>query len=254
MRTSLLFTVVGLLALAITPAKADVYNFTSDHCSAVATGPNAGQTCDPTLGGIMGTVTVTDNVGGSVHVLVQLNAGYQFVSTGAGAPQGGVDASFFFRLLPVVGGPTITYSNITPSNGWSIPNVIGTDQQAAGSYAGDGLSGQFEYALACNPPGGVNGCDNGGSNPEPPPLSFDVTGSGVTAASFNDTGDASGSPFAADVISPSGATGLIDASLCTNCTLTTETITPEPASIFLLGGVLVGVVTGIRRKRAQRNA
>jgi hypothetical protein len=56
----------------------------------------------------------------------------------------------------------------------------------------------------------------------PPPLDFTVNG--VTLASFNDPGT-SGSQFAADVISSTGNTGLIDASLAQ---------VPEPGSVSLI--------------------
>jgi hypothetical protein len=230
------FAMVGLLALAAAPAKADtlIFAFTSDHCTGgCSTGASN-----------MGTITVSDVSTGVVSVHVTLQSGFGFVDTGAGA-----GASFFFRLLS---NPTITYSGIT--SGWSIPNVIPSNQQAAGSYAGDGLSNQYEYALACNPPGSSTGCGSGGSSPKAPPLDFTVTASGLTAASFNDTGNASGSPFAADVISTNGNTGLIDASLCSNCTLsTTGGQVPEPTSIILMGTMVIGIAS-ICRKKFYRTA
>jgi hypothetical protein len=226
MRTPFIVLTV-LLGLAIVPAQADIltFTFTSDHCSGNCLGTGGA----PTTGG---TITVTDTGTNTVSVDVKLATGFGFVDTGAGA-----GASFFFRLL---GNPTITYSGIT--TGWSIPNVIGANQQAAGSYAGDGLSGQFEYALSCNPPGAPTGCGNGGSSPKLSPLDFTVTAPGLTAASFNDTGNPSGSPFAADVISSNGNTGLIDGSL------TSRVTTPEPTSILLLGGVLFASAAALRKK------
>jgi PEP-CTERM motif-containing protein len=220
---------IALLALTALPASADqiTFTFTSDHCTGG---------CLPAGATNMGTITVTDAGVGVVDVSVLLSPGFGFVSTGAGA-----GASFFFRLNP---NPTITYSNLTA--GWSIPNVIGVNQQAPGFYAGDGLAGQFEYALACNPPGSPLGCGNGGSSPKPSPLNFTVTGAGISAASFDDPGS-SGSPFAADVISTTGNTGLIDASRGGSGG-GGQTV-PEPASLLLLGSGLI--VTARRRFRRQ---
>src|SRR5260370_37412389 len=125
---------LGVFALAVMPAHADTltFNFTSDHCTGGCSTGAAN----------MGTITVTDVSAGVVSVDVKLQSGFGFVSTGAGA-----GAAFFFRILT---SPTITYSNIT--TGWSIPNVIGANQQAAGSYPPHELMNQFTYPLSRNPP------------------------------------------------------------------------------------------------------
>lgn len=229
MKKSLLVAVIALVAVMVvapTAANADTltFNFTSDHCT---------NGCTPAGASNMGTITVTDVSSGVVNVSVSLLSGFGFVSTGAGGT-----GSFFFRLT---GAPTITYSNVT--TGWSIPDVIPVNQQAPGSYAGDGLSGQFEYELACNPPGAPTGCGNGGSSPFFGTLSFTVTASGITASSFNNPGT-SGSPFAADVISTTGNTGLIDASLNSQITLA-----PEPASLGLLAAGLLSLGGLVRRRK-----
>lgn len=211
------------VGLASVPAMADTYVFTSDHCTGGCSTGAAN----------MGTITVTQDGLNTVDISVQLESGFGFVDTGAGA-----GASFFFRLL---GNPEITYSGIT--SGWTVPNVIPVNQQIAGSYAGDGLMGQFEYALNCNTGGA---CGNGGSNPAPGTLQFTVTALGLTAADFNDTADASGSPFAADVISSNGRTGLIDGSLSP-----VPFSTPEPSTILVLGMGMLGLGAAMRRKIQQ---
>src|SRR5215469_5701559 len=121
---------VGLL-LMLSPinAWADTftYNFTSDHCT----------TMGGCLNGItsVGTITLADAGTNTVLVTVNLPAGFGFVDTGAGA-----GAAFFFNMDST---STITITNLTA--GWSIPNVINTNQQASGAYAGDGLMNLFNH-------------------------------------------------------------------------------------------------------------
>jgi hypothetical protein len=215
---SAVMTLAVLGALAAIPAKADTYTFTNDHCSSggclpftnLITVTQVGPTSDNTV-----NVTVTGN--------------FQFVSTGAG---GG--PSFFFNLL---GNPTISVGSVTP--GWAL--VSGT----AGTLAGDGFSGEMEYAMTC-----LNisqGCTNGGGGGKAPPLSFNVIAAGLapgtfTPASFHDQG---GTPnndlayFVADVIA-NGNTGLVGATGSVSSV-------PEPISLSLVGGGLLAL--GLFRKR-----
>jgi hypothetical protein len=208
----LLTSLLGLFALAAVPAKADTYTFTDDHCTG---------TCLP----LTDQITVTQNGLNTVNVSVT-GSGWDFVSTGAGLTN-----SFFFNLL---GNPTIAVSNL--STGW---NLVST---SAGSYAGDGFSGDFDYALNCL--GNVGGCTSGGGGGIAPPLSFTVTATNLTVASFHDAGGTSGADtayFAADVINlANGNTGLVGA------TGTTSAV-PEPISLSLVGGGLLAL--GLFRKR-----
>ncbi len=231
----------GLLLAAMPAAAASfTYEFTSDHCTGG---------CLPAGASNMGTVVVTDNGLDTVDVTVTLTSGFGFVLTGAGTGTDG-NGAFFFRLT---GNPQITYDLSDSSmDGWLIPNEITPDKQNAGAYSGGSLADEFEYALACGvaPPNGSasDACGPGASKIAPSPLMFSITAAGLTAASFNDPGT-SGSQFAADVISTTGFTGLIDAScpVGTNCGGGDIPDVPEPSTILLMGGALLGL--GLLKKK-----
>src|SRR5262249_10554121 len=106
------------------------------------------------------------------------------------------------------------------------------------------------------PPGSPTGCGNGGSSPKAPPLNFTISAGGLSTASFNDPitsgqGAGTGTVFAADVLSSNGQTGLIDASICRDCgnLSTGGGGAPEPASIVLLGSIMVGITAVLRKQR-----
>jgi hypothetical protein len=199
-----------LLTVGAQRASADTLTFqlTSDHCS--GTGG-----CLPD-GASAGTITITD-VSGGVTVSVVLDPLYKFVHTG-------FDTDFGFNLA---GNPTITFSNV--SAGFT-PNA---NPETAGSLHMDG-AGFFEYGVTCS------ACGTGGSNPQTGPLSFKITGTGLSTGSFESNGT---NYFAVDLLGQ-GNTGAVDASV-------PHVSVPDGGmTLMLLGGALLGLEALRRRVRA----
>jgi hypothetical protein len=178
--------------------------------------------------GNAGTITLDDTIGGAntVNILVTLNSDYKFVKTGAG------DALAF----NILGDPSISIVDIT--SGFAI-GPTNHNQPPFGS---------FNYAVSC-----TTGCGNGGSNPNPGPLSFDVQLVGITLGSF--VGNGAGYYFASDLIGPGPngdrVTGNMGALGRTGDTQISAV--PEPASLMLFGTGLAFAARKLRR-RSQDSA
>jgi VPDSG-CTERM motif len=124
---------IAIACFGLQQAKADTFNFTSDHCT---------NNCGPQTS--FGTVTLTQ-VGSNVNVVVSLLNGNQFVSTGAGGGQyflfddAGITAA---NIINIAGAPAGTTANTGPimADGtgtwmWGI-GCASCAQGAAGAFTG----------------------------------------------------------------------------------------------------------------------
>jgi hypothetical protein len=210
-----LAAVLFLTCLTI-PARADqfVYTLTIDHCT-------GGCGVSP-----FGTITVTDVAANQVSLAVNMLPHF-LVHTGGGANGGSTIA---FNLTGNPNNLTLLSSSLP---GWSL------DAASAGSIQFDGF-GDFEYSLNC--------CNsqNGGANAQVGNNTVTLSGTGLTAASFQEL-SSGGSPsvyFAVDILSATtGNTGPVG----TNGTPTTGAV-PEPTSVVLLGSIAALLVHATRRK------
>jgi hypothetical protein len=181
-----------------------VFQLTTDNCTGL---------CGPQTS--FGTVTLTQDGSTSVLVDVSLLNGNRFVNTG-----------LYAFTFDVAGTATIT----------GLTGVVAfTADPANGSYHQDGF-GDFPYAIECT------GCGSGGSSPfGGSTLSFVVTESGLTPASFISNGSAF---FTADILSgTTGKTGPVGAP-----GPGTPSPTPEPGTLLLFGSGLLFLAPVVRRR------
>jgi hypothetical protein len=137
----------------------------ADLMSVLNDGTGCSGTCSPAP---FGTVTVSQFISGEnpvankVVVTVTLNSGVGFVNTG------GPHHALGFNIL---GDPGILISGLT--TGFSVNSLSPTSLSGYGS---------FDYTIDCS--GGTSACGNGGNNPNPGPLRFNVTLTGAGTCSY----------------------------------------------------------------------
>jgi hypothetical protein len=217
------------LLLVAAPARADLV-FTLDQGS--LDGQNS-----------FGTVTLTQIVpatsidaSGTIHVQVDLftatPAEVVFAKTGAGK-------ALTWNLSGV---SNVSITNLTDGFGIEKP---GKNGYKASPY------GNFDYAISC-----LTGCGNGTSAPKNSgPLSFDITGDGLTLDSFVANIYKGAEVFFTADLGVNGKTGVVGTSGAGVCQLGcgpvvpgSDATIPEPASLLLLGSAALLLVPALRRR------
>ncbi len=214
-KTSLKSLVLAAIAIAAfsATASANTLTFTLDQ-----------DACSGTCGtGPFGTIVLNDALAGepanTVDVLLTLAPNERFAGTGAG------EALEF----NIAGHPAISITDIT--SGF----VIGPSPDSASAF------GSFGYSIACINPGS---CHGGQAGNLAGPLTFDVTLTGITVASF--VANDGGFYFASDIVGANGNTGNVGAK---GPSTPPPPPVPEPATLALFGSGLALLGSGLRRKK-----
>jgi hypothetical protein len=205
---------LGALALTITAARADIFPITSDHCSPVPPGVGC------LNGGSGGNITVTQEATNTVDVTVALASPLTSFARSSGQ---GAEVLFNLPFASVIlEGDTPPFLGPTPPNATTVNT---------GNLSPDG-AGTFTYSLQCTL---ISTTCNGGDIGVGTTITFDVTATGITPASY--TANTDGNFFAVDVRGFNQNTGLVDSH---------TRIVPAPVighGLFVLlavGGVLFG--------------
>jgi hypothetical protein len=198
-----LLVVTGIAALLVTgllvaaPAQALMFDLTSDHCTGG---------CGP-AGTVFGDVTLAQN-GTTVDVTVDLFDSFKFAKTGAADFQ-----AFKFNATGVVLGD-MTVNQNDPGQ---------TLAPQTGAFNGDG-TGNFGFGIACTT------CGNGGSDAFSTDIIFHVASATIADLTVPNN---LGNTFVADILSPNGNTGPVDATV------------PVPAPLIGHGLLVLLAVGGV---------
>jgi hypothetical protein len=199
---------IAIACFGFQQAKADTFNFTSDHCTG-GCGPQSS----------FGTVTLTQ-VGSNVDVVVSLLNGNQFVKTGSGG-----DMYFLFDNA------LISAANITNISG--VPAGTTASGSVPGAIHADG-TGTWMWGIGCA------SCPSGGGAAFSGPITFTVTNTTLAAMEVGHFVSGYGTElFVADILSgTTGLTGPVDVN---------TPVVPDGGATVMLLGVALGALGMARR-------